>query len=119
MGTQQMLPAYTAHLNSCTSVSVDRCVFQRSIVRTQACSSMSPWGERAHLTSTRLPTRMSGRSLQILRRALPQMRSSSLMRAPKNRGVFIVFEGVDRCGKSTQSRLLLDHLKGSGVSLDL
>ena len=47
------------------------------------------------------------------------MRSSALMRAPKSRGAFIVFEGVDRCGKSTQSRLLVDHLKGSGVSLDL
>ena len=62
---------------------------------------------------------MNARSLQILRRALPQMRSSTLMRALKSRGAFIVFEGVDRCGKSTQSRLLVDHLKGSGVRLDL
>lgn len=27
-----------------------------------------------------------------------------------NRGAFIVLEGVDRCGKSTQSRLLVDSL---------
>eukprot|EP00891_Asterochloris_glomerata_P004422 jgi/Astpho2/4422/Aster-00039 len=41
------------------------------------------------------------------------------MRAPKSRGAFIVFEGVDRCGKSTQSRLLVDHLKGSGIAAEL
>merc|ERR1719188_2549751 len=31
--------------------------------------------------------------------------------ASKNRGVFFVFEGLDRSGKSTQSRKLLDHLQ--------
>ncbi|KAH8394629.1 hypothetical protein KR222_000415 [Zaprionus bogoriensis] len=31
------------------------------------------------------------------------------------RGLFIVFEGCDRCGKTTQSRLLLDALKRKGI----
>ena len=31
------------------------------------------------------------------------------------RGAFILFEGVDRCGKTTQSRRLVDHLTGKGV----
>jgi len=31
------------------------------------------------------------------------------------RGAFILFEGGDRCGKTTQSESLVDHLKTSGV----
>jgi len=31
------------------------------------------------------------------------------------RGAFILFEGGDRCGKTTQSESLVDHLKASGV----
>lgn len=31
------------------------------------------------------------------------------------RGAFIVFEGCDRCGKSTQSRLLVQHLQNSSI----
>ena len=31
------------------------------------------------------------------------------------RGAFILFEGGDRCGKTTQSQILIDHLKASGV----
>jgi thymidylate kinase len=31
------------------------------------------------------------------------------------RGAFIVLEGPDRCGKSTQTRLLKEHLERSNV----
>ena len=31
------------------------------------------------------------------------------------RGAFIVFEGGDRCGKTTQSQSLVEHLNNSGV----
>lgn len=31
------------------------------------------------------------------------------------RGAFILFEGVDRCGKTTQSQRLVQHLKNKGV----
>lgn len=30
------------------------------------------------------------------------------------RGAFILFEGVDRCGKTTQANLLVDNLKQAG-----
>lgn len=32
----------------------------------------------------------------------------------KGRGAFILFEGVDRCGKTTQANLLVESLKASG-----
>mmetsp|Transcript_22954 Transcript_22954/g.39366 ORF Transcript_22954/g.39366 Transcript_22954/m.39366 type:complete len:207 (+) Transcript_22954:217-837(+) len=35
------------------------------------------------------------------------------------RGALIVFEGIDRCGKSTQSKLLVDRLKQDGVNANL
>ncbi len=31
------------------------------------------------------------------------------------RGAFILLEGVDRCGKSTQATRLVEHLTASGV----
>ena len=33
------------------------------------------------------------------------------------RGALIVFEGIDRCGKTTQCAKLVEHLQGQGVSL--
>jgi dTMP kinase len=30
------------------------------------------------------------------------------------RGVFIVFEGIDRCGKSTQAKTLVEKLNQNG-----
>ena len=35
---------------------------------------------------------------------------------PTKRGAFIVFEGVDRCGKTTQVGLLVKHLMGLGLA---
>ena len=35
------------------------------------------------------------------------------------RGVFVVLEGVDRCGKSTQAQLLYDHIKAKSAVLML
>ena len=35
------------------------------------------------------------------------------------RGAFILFEGVDRCGKTTQSTLLVETLKRAGVKAEL
>ena len=33
------------------------------------------------------------------------------------RGAFILFEGGDRCGKTTQSQSLVEHLKASAVRI--
>ena len=35
------------------------------------------------------------------------------------RGAFIVFEGADRAGKSTQCQKLVEHLRASGVAAEL
>lgn len=35
-----------------------------------------------------------------------------------SRGALLVFEGVDRSGKSTQSKKLVSNLKDAGVRLD-
>ena len=46
---------------------------------------------------------------------------SSHLGSPKitscQRGAFILFEGGDRCGKTTQSQSLVEHLQASGVGL--
>lgn len=39
--------------------------------------------------------------------------------ASGSRGAFIVLEGADRAGKSTQCQLLVDHLKARGVAAEL
>ena len=35
------------------------------------------------------------------------------------RGAFLVFEGVDRCGKTTQTKLLVEKLKQNGKKVEL
>ena len=37
----------------------------------------------------------------------------------KSRGVFILFEGVDRCGKSTQAAMINDYLNKSSKASEL
>lgn len=39
--------------------------------------------------------------------------------SPPSRGAFIVFEGADRAGKSTQCQMLLDHMKSQGIDAEL
>jgi len=41
----------------------------------------------------------------------------SLSFASPTAGAFIVFEGVDKCGKTTQCNKLMEHLKKRDVSL--
>ena len=38
---------------------------------------------------------------------------------PQPRGAFIVFEGADRAGKSTQCQMLVEHLQAAGVAAEL
>lgn len=72
----------------------------------------------AHFLTTRVGA-VRGRSAK----SSSALRCSRLMggatgaRAPQGsqRGAFILFEGVDRCGKTTQSRRLVEHLQAVGV----
>lgn len=63
----------------------------------------------------------ASRLTQHARQLLPTARSTLVIRSMASetqnasRGAFIVFEGGDRCGKSTQCKLLVDHLKSTGV----
>ncbi|ORX89231.1 thymidylate kinase [Basidiobolus meristosporus CBS 931.73] len=40
-------------------------------------------------------------------------------RSAAKRGAFILFEGCDRCGKTTQSSKLVEHLRATGVATEL
>ena len=51
------------------------------------------------------------------RRAAASTSASASASSP--RGAFIVLEGVDRCGKTTQCARLVDRLRESGVRIDL
>ncbi len=42
--------------------------------------------------------------------------STMISKPPPKRGAFIVLEGVDRCGKTTQASLLVKHLIGIGLA---
>eukprot|EP00240_Pyramimonas_obovata_P014850 CAMPEP_0118941682 /NCGR_PEP_ID=MMETSP1169-20130426/34430_1 /TAXON_ID=36882 /ORGANISM="Pyramimonas obovata, Strain CCMP722" /LENGTH=215 /DNA_ID=CAMNT_0006886511 /DNA_START=244 /DNA_END=891 /DNA_ORIENTATION=- len=35
------------------------------------------------------------------------------------RGAFVLFEGIDRCGKSSQTKMLVENLKAKGVNAEL
>ena len=35
------------------------------------------------------------------------------------RGAFVLFEGIDRCGKSSQTKMLVESLKAKGVDAEL
>lgn len=41
------------------------------------------------------------------------------MVSTRSRGAFILFEGVDRCGKSTQARYLLEKLRSEGIPAEI
>ena len=45
--------------------------------------------------------------------------SSSSTKIKVKRGAFLLFEGIDRCGKTTQSNLLVDHLRAKGEKVEL
>ena len=68
--------------------------------------------------ATKLATGFSGaRTLGINRghRGVAEMSQGAM----GGRGAFILFEGADRCGKSTQCKLLVDGLNSRGVEAEL
>eukprot|EP00882_Tetradesmus_deserticola_P016120 GHRQ01017196.1.p1 GENE.GHRQ01017196.1~~GHRQ01017196.1.p1 ORF type:complete len:140 (+),score=18.78 GHRQ01017196.1:209-628(+) len=48
----------------------------------------------------------------------PTAFSSAMQQQQGSRGAFILFEGVDRCGKSTQTSLLTKALQDKGVAVE-
>ena len=71
----------------------------------------------AHFLTTRVAVRgRGGRGSSVLR-CSRLMGGATGARGPQGsqRGAFILFEGVDRCGKTTQSRRLVEHLRAAGV----
>ena len=44
---------------------------------------------------------------------------ASIAAGSSRRGAFILFEGVDRCGKSTQCKLLVQNLQSRGIEAEL
>jgi hypothetical protein len=50
----------------------------------------------------------------FLKRKMPLINSDT-----NNRGAFILFEGCDKAGKSTQAKKLFEYLKNNGYSVEL
>ncbi len=74
------------------------------------------WGlQRASCTPGNLITSCS-RRLQQPRSSYRQQQLRT-MASSSPRGAFIVFEGADRAGKSTQCQMLVEHLQQQGVRL--
>ena len=61
------------------------------------------------------------RLLSPLRAAISIVASSRMSTVPNssNRGAFILFEGGDRCGKSTQTKLIQESLAERGVVVEV
>lgn len=53
------------------------------------------------------------------RQPITSQAASSAMAQQQARGAFIVFEGADRAGKSTQCQMLVEHLQAQGVAAEL
>jgi dTMP kinase len=51
----------------------------------------------------------------VAQSATALLAASSTSTSPRSRGAFIVLEGVDRCGKTTQCGLLLEQLLAEGI----
>ena len=69
------------------------------------------------MQTVKLETRRIHKLLPIRATAATLRVSASMVGKVAGRGAFIVFEGVDRSGTSTQSERLVSSLKASGVSL--
>lgn len=58
-------------------------------------------------------------ALTTTTRLMSTFASTSSTAAATGRGAFILFEGVDRCGKTTQTKLLADYCQESNGSSEL